>query len=491
MNEIVRADRAEVLPATPATDVLADLERFEDVVQQYLAAIGLPADDVFVEVAERHTMLSNMPGVLGRLDEPGLDRSFYISKMIAAVAVGLFDAALNYLWNELVNELRRRVVGFDLRYFFDIAAPGDLRKHLKDEDDLARIEDQSLLRAAREIGLLSEVGFQRLDHIRYMRNHASAAHPNQVTITGLDLANWLQVCIREVIMTPPDTVTAETGRLLGNLKKDRLDENAVMEAALFFDQLPPERADTLANGFFGLFTDPARSAVIADNVRTLWPDLWQFVGEDTRRSYGVRHARATANAETDVATAARELIDLVDGAAYLNPEIRAVELKQALEELMDAHQGYNNFHTEGAPARRVRAIVGDQGDVPAAVRTEYIKTIVETYLGNGYGVSAVAAPVYREMLQALDGPAAGAALRLCVDPVFQSLLSTSVAERQWEKLLDIIEPKLTSTTDRSLMAAIRDFTGRPSQLALDTKIKLLARPKFRRIQRPPAGDGRH
>ena len=53
---------------------------------------------------------------------------------------------------------------------------------------------------------------------------------------------------------------------------------------------------------------------------------------------------------------------------------------------------------------------------------------------------------------------------------------TKVAELQWEKLLDVIEPIITSTTGRSLTALIRDFTGRPSQLALDTKIKLLARP---------------
>jgi len=42
-------------------------------------------------------------------------------KMIAAADVGLFDAALTCLWDERVNDLRRRV-GFDLRYFYDIAA---------------------------------------------------------------------------------------------------------------------------------------------------------------------------------------------------------------------------------------------------------------------------------------------------------------------------------------------------------------------------------
>lgn len=263
---------------------LADLERFEAVIVQQLQGVGLPADQVFVEVRERHVMLSNMSGILTGLEDDTLGRSYFISKMIAAAAVGLFDAALNYLWDELVNELRRRVAGFDLKYFYDIAAgSSDLREHLNDESDLNRIDDSSLLRAAHEIGLLTDVGFQRLDHIRFMRNHASAAHPNQVTVSGLDLANWLQICIREVITTPPDTVTAQTGRLLGNIKKDRLDTSTVLEAAAFFDQLPGDRADTVASGLYGLYTDPARTPIVADNVRTLWPKLWPFVREDARR----------------------------------------------------------------------------------------------------------------------------------------------------------------------------------------------------------------
>lgn len=172
-------------------------------------------------------------------------------------------------------------------------------------------------------------------------------------------------------------MTAQTGRLLANIKRDRLHPNAVLEAAIFFDQLPNDRADTLANGLYGLYTHTDQSAIVADNVRMLWPKLWPFVTEDTRRMYGVRHARASASAETAVASAARELIDLVDGAAYLTSEVRAVELAQALDDLVAAHRGMDNFCNEAAPARRVRALVGDDGDVPTAVRPLYVRTIAE------------------------------------------------------------------------------------------------------------------
>ncbi len=53
------------------------------------------------------------------------------------------------------------------------------------------------MRAAREMGLISDVGYIQLDHIRDMPNFASAAHPNHNTLTGLQLVTWLETCIRE------------------------------------------------------------------------------------------------------------------------------------------------------------------------------------------------------------------------------------------------------------------------------------------------------
>jgi hypothetical protein len=307
-----------------------------------------------------------------------------------------------------------------------------------------------------------------------MRNHASAAHPNQNNLTGLELVTFLQLCIREVINTPTDTVTAHTGRLLANIKRDLLDKAAVDAAAAFFDQLPPDRADTLANGLFGIYTAPDRTPIVADNVRLLWPRLWPFVRDATRSSYGLRQARAIASAETGFATAARELIDLVNGTAYLTTEVRAVDMSEALDLLSAAHNGLNNFYNEPAPARRVLDLAGGRGDVPDAVRDRYIHVIVDCFLGNGYGVSGAAEPLYEQMLGRFSSGDAGIALRLFIDPVYSSLLAGSVGRAQWGRLLDILEPKLTSTTDRNLIAAIRAFSGKPDQLRLDTNIKRLA-----------------
>ncbi len=472
---------SEIEPAMPVNvpataEAGTDLERFEVGIRGMLEGFGLPTSQLFVPVSERAAMVQNVPGVLNELDAPVLARSFYVSKMVAAATVGLFDAALNYLWDELVSELRARVVGFDLNYFFDIAAGNnaDLRKGLKSEDDLPKIDDAHLLRAVLNIGLVTDVGFKRLDHIRYMRNNASAAHPNQNELTGLELITFLQTCIREVINVPPDTVTAHTGRLLANIKLDLLDQAAVDEAAAFFNQLPGDRADTLANGLFGLYTASDRTPVVADNVRLLWPKVWPFVSEATRSSYGLRQARASASADTALATASRDLLDLVDGTAYLTPEVRAIDMTEALQVLSSAHHGMNNFYNEPVPARRVLNLAGEQGDVPASIRHSYVRTVIDCYLGNGYGVSNAALPYYQQMVARFSSQDAGDALLLCMDPVYSSLLGTNVGRYQWAELLDALEPKLTNTSDRNLMAGIRAFTGTPDQLRLDSNIKKLA-----------------
>jgi hypothetical protein len=457
--------------------VVSDLERFQNTILAELDAVGLPTKGVVVDLEERGTLLNSLGGALRRLPEEDRGRSLYVSKMIVAAAVGLFDAALNYLWDETVNELRRRVIGYDLAYFYDIAVLGDMRKHFSGPDDLPQVQDVDLLRACREIGLLSDVGFTQIDHVRYMRNHASAAHPNQVDLTGLQLASWLETCIRQVITQPQDPITANTGRLLRNIKADRLDAAFIAATASFFEELPGDRADTLAAGLFGLYTDTKRTAVVADNVRLLWPELWDFASEDARYAFGTRYGRFQASAEMGQASAARELLDLVDGAAYLPEQIRVVEIDAAIDALMTAHNAWDNFYNEPGPTRSLEGLVGTEGNVPEAVSAKYVRAVVTTFLGNGHGVSHAAIPAYTRMIEGFGPREAGRALRAFTDAGIASVLWSSTGRQQWGELLDLLEPKLTLQTDRALYDAVRAYTGPPDRLAHDQSIAHLAVPR--------------
>lgn len=469
-------ERRPVKPTETRVEFRADnaLAEFEESLTVKLGEVGLPVENVYVCLHERAIVYNGIENILTKLNCATRKKSLYLSKMIAASGVGLFDAALNYLWNEVVTSLRERVSQFDLQYFFEVATSNqDSRKHLKSERDLARIDDASLLEGARKIGLLDQTGYKRLDHIRYMRNFASAAHPNQVEVNGHDLLAWTRTCIEEVLNSKKDKIVAETGKLLANIKKSRLTKDEVESAAAFFGNLPQERADSLAKGLFGLYVADGRTENVADNVRMLWPKLWPEVSEDLRRGFGVRHARLKASADTDAADAARELIDLVDGSQYLNEEIRVVEIDKALDHLLSTHKGYDNFYREPSAAEALQKLVGEAGEIPELVRSRYVEVLVRVFLGNGYGVSTGALPFYQTMIEQLDPKAASSALRSFTVPETQAQLGTSVGDQQWRELLDMLSPKFVSKSDTQLLACVKDFTGPRDKMHLDSEIKRL------------------
>lgn len=109
------------LPARQQDTTLANITAFEGVLLQVLGSSGLPTDRILVNIDERGTVFRNFEHVLSKIQPEQRARSLYISKFLAAVGVGLIDAALNYLWDGTVNELRLRIEQYDLSYFYDNA----------------------------------------------------------------------------------------------------------------------------------------------------------------------------------------------------------------------------------------------------------------------------------------------------------------------------------------------------------------------------------
>lgn len=466
------------LPARTASaalirDARDGLEDFETLMFEVLEAWNLPTENIVVGLRQREVLLRNTPDViLNELTDEERGKAPYLAKMIMAGSVGLFDAALNYLWDETINRLRDHVAAFDVAYFFDLAEPDPMRrKNLKTRDDLAKLDDYKLLEAANKIKLISDAGHTQLVLINYMRNHASAAHPNVEELTGLKLANWLETCIKEVFQLEPRTVVAEIGKLLNNVKSKRLKSSDLSKAAAFFDGLPGDQADNLAAGLFGIYTPADTEPDVLDNVRSLWPELWPEVSEEARNELGIKLARYTANADFDRADRARELLELVGGSAYLPESERVAEIQAALDDLNRAHEGLNNFYEEPPAAQRLKDVVGRHSDIPAQVTRSYVLHLVYVFLTNSHGVAWNAEPIYEELIQRFDTFQAAIALRSFANRPIRLKLQNKLPREKWGELIELIASKLTGRADRALLSEIRAFSGTPDELWSDTKIK--------------------
>ena len=277
----------ELVPLPSRPDYKSEIQTFERGLLQRLADLGLPSEAILVPVSERATVFNNAPAVLERLAPERKIESIYISKFLAAVASGLFDAALNYLWDETIHQLRRRVANYDVSYFYDNAVGNnaDKRKRLKDADDLDKLDDSELIIGARQTELITDIGYRHLDYIRYMRNWASAAHPNQNVLTGLQIISWLETCIVEVISQPMTMVAAEIRKFLVNIRETTVTQADARESAAFFVHLTQEQANNLASGLFGIYTRTDASAQTLANINYILPLLWPQVEDDTAQYF--------------------------------------------------------------------------------------------------------------------------------------------------------------------------------------------------------------
>ena len=181
--------------------------------EKYLVNVGLPINDVVAPIAERKKVIAQLVDALEILPYSDRGKALYLSRFTIAIAAGLFDGALNYLWDETVRALRQQVIRFDIQYFYSVAEKISSRyKTLTKPEEIDQVSEHDLLEGCRRIGLITDVNYQRLENVNFMRNHASAAHPNDNEIDGYEMLSWLTVCLKYAITAEPTRKAQTVGR---------------------------------------------------------------------------------------------------------------------------------------------------------------------------------------------------------------------------------------------------------------------------------------
>ena len=419
--------------------ITEDVFEFSKGLKLYLEQLNLPTTDVLVEIRERETVIKNMPKVVENLNPPQQERAYYISKFIASCGVGLFDAALNYLWNETIVNLREKVIRFDLEYFYDSTiGNSDKRKKFKTEDDLQKLNDSELVTGCLKTGIITDIGYRHLDYIRDMRNFASAAHPNHNELTGLNLVDWLQTCIIQVLAKEPAGPVLEIKKLLHSIRNETLTEKDSTPIISNVQQLPQDLVHSLLRTIFGMYTDEKVGVSVRNNINLFAEAVWTQSDESAKNDIGLNYASFSANAEIKRKELAKTFLEIVAGLSYLTEDIRAIEMKDSLDTLLTAHYNHNNFYTEEPHARILLKYVSQTGLIPKAIRSYYVKVLLICKLGNRYGVSFTAEPYYNTMITRFQDDEIKEFLGLLNDTELISIFQISEMANNFKQIANLL-----------------------------------------------------
>jgi hypothetical protein len=440
---------SEVLPVTqPTQELAADTAVFSD----YLRHLGLPTDNVLASTEERRIVHENLPQFLRALPAVDKQEARYLSKLVAATAIGLFDSALNYIWNEVVLNLRRKAIVYGLDLFYDAAVGGRNRESFKDESDLDGLKDTVLLNTCRKLELISDIVYRKLDHILVMRNEVAASHPNVSSIGGFELMGWLQTCVKDVLRDRPSDSAIRIKALVDNLKSrtDVIDGQTAARFAEEVQNLALAHANNLTLSLFGMFVGRESPQILRANIAVVAPSVWQSSDEGIRYHIGTRIDGYRTNLEQAKLEKGIEFLSTVGGKMYETLPARQVALDHLADRLDDVHDGWDNFYNEPPVVTEILQYCAKSADIPRAVVPKLTKVVIRCRIGRGIsyrgGVSPAGLPLYDRFLSMIDDYGITSCVIALFSPEVNARLTNTICQQHLDAVLTrMIE---TSISDR-------------------------------------------
>lgn len=141
MNDIIVKEDVN-LPALPSTVLPA--------ITELTAALGIPRE-VLASQEEIEYAWRDLPRELREI--PASLRGELIARMCVAVSTGLFDGAMNYIWNAAILQLRQKIRNFGL------AVVAQIQQNDFEEKHLLELQDSRLLDLCLKLNIIDEDGF--------------------------------------------------------------------------------------------------------------------------------------------------------------------------------------------------------------------------------------------------------------------------------------------------------------------------------------------
>jgi hypothetical protein len=372
---------AKKLVQKKGRELSTDTTRFE----LYLDSLGLPTENIIADVKERGIIENNLPNFINTLDPETRKNARYLSKFVAGAAIGLFDASLNYIWNEVVLNLREKAILYGLDMFFDVAVGGTKRELYNTEEDLAGLKDNTLINTCRKLELISDIVFTKLHHILTMRNDIGASHPNSYSINAYELLGWLQTCVKDILNDKPSESAIQIKSFIDNLKKTKkvLDKATIKSMEVPLTNLSLTNTDNLLTSIFGIYVFDKTNNIVRKNISLIAPRIWSKSSENVRYKLGVSLDGYKNNLHEKKHKHGIDFFNSCGGNKYQSLEARIITLDEHADDLLEARYEWDNYYNEPPHMRKILSFFESENDIPHERLEKIIKVVLICRIGKG------------------------------------------------------------------------------------------------------------
>ena len=319
-------------------------------------------------------------------------RGELVVRMCVSVRAGLFDGAINYIWNATVLHLRQRMRDFGLPVIAQILQRDFEEEHLTD------LQDSELINLSLKLNLITEDGYFFLNQCRDTRNNFSAAHPTIGQINDREFINFLNRCVRYALSDESSPVGVDISAFINAAKGNRFTEDQCAAWVGRLDATHDAQRQLLFSTLHGIYCDPSSPEQSRLNCLDLCLAYQLKFTSATKSDLIDRHSDYLANGDTQRHSASQQFFEKLGLISLLSEAERHSVLSKAARQLSNVHLAMNNFYNEPPFAERLMNLSNVEA-IPETIQEQFVETVVGCYIGNGYGVSHAAIPFYETMIQ--------------------------------------------------------------------------------------------
>lgn len=333
----------------------------------------------------------SLPSVMKKIPPELMSKG--LARMCIAVSAGLFDSAINYIWNASIIELRNKVKRFGLNIVGQVTSRSDF-----DENKLNDLKDSELLDLCLQLNLITEDGYFFLDQCRDIRNNFSAAHPTIGDIDNHEFISYVNRCAKYALGNEQNPIGVNIGDLITALKLSRFSDEQLSTWVERLSKTHEAQRELLFGTMHGMYCDPQSSEETRVNALRIIESFKEKLSPTIKSNLIDKHQDYIAQGKMDKHAASQIFFEKLGLLELLGESEHHALISNACKRLWSVHQSMNNFYNEPPFAERLLEL-STQGSIPKTAKKEFVLTVVGCAIGNQYGISNNANVSYTKMIQ--------------------------------------------------------------------------------------------
>ena len=306
------------------------------------------------------------------------------SQIVHAFNSNSFEMASIFIWNKAISSLKAQLSNLGTAFIAEMLD----RPDIEPGDSISRVlTDYDALRLARELGVVGSTGYLRLKQSFDLIVHFGQLPPEEAEDAEMSIneaVGIVRACVETILGQNKIDVAVDFKKFRDNLESsvfEKSDEevSVLCNSPYFFRRASVRILLALVKSDTGAQLENALG-----NANLIIPLIWNGLLPPERFQIGRAYSEIVADGKTQAASGLKKILLKVRGFDFVPEDLRSRSFISAAKNVIDAHEGGNNFYNEPGPTRTL-AEMGST--IPRPAFPVCMTAALSVILGNRYGIS--------------------------------------------------------------------------------------------------------